>query len=79
MLPFHRELGGAGQPPLVLLHGMLGSSRNWQTEGKDLTAAYEVFALDIRNHGASAHADTMTYPEMMADVREWLDACGLAA
>ena len=77
MLLSHRELGGTGQPPLILLHGMLGSSSNWKTAGKDLTSKYEVFALDMRNHGASGHAETMSYPEMMADVREWLDARGL--
>ena len=70
---FHRDLGGADKPPLVILHGLLGSSRNWQMAGRDLAAAYHVFALDLRNHGSSLHADTMTYPEMMADVLEWLD------
>lgn len=53
---------------------MLGSSRNWQTAGADLAPRYEVFALDLRNHGRSPHAETMTYEEMMADVLAWLDA-----
>jgi esterase len=75
---FHRDLGGGGKPPLVLLHGMLGSSRNWQTAGADLAARYHVFAVDLRNHGRSPHADTMSYAEMMADVLAWLDAQGIA-
>ncbi len=74
---FHRDLGGAGLPPLVLLHGMLGSSRNWQTAGADLAARYHVSALDLRNHGRSPHADEMTYAAMMEDVLGWLDAQGL--
>ena len=74
---FHRDLGGAGLPPLVVLHGMLGSARNWQTAGRDLANRFHVFALDLRNHGGSPHAETMTYPEMMADVIEWLDAQGI--
>jgi esterase len=71
---YHRDLGGAGSPPIVLLHGMLGSSRNWQTAGRDLAANRRVFALDLRNHGLSPHADTMAYPSMVADVLAWLDA-----
>ncbi len=74
---FHRDLGGAGQPPLVLLHGMLGSSRNWQSAGTDLTAHFHVLAPDLRNHGRSPHAASMDYPAMMADVLAWLDAQGL--
>ncbi|WP_233256617.1 alpha/beta fold hydrolase [Opitutus sp. ER46] len=70
---FHRELGGAGNPPLILLHGMLGSSRNWQTTGADLAQRYHVFALDLRNHGKSPHGDEMTYEAMVADVLAWMD------
>jgi len=71
---FHRDLGGAGLPPLVILHGFLGSSRNWQTAGRDLAAHFHVFALDLRNHGSSPHASTQAYDEMVADVLAWLDA-----
>lgn len=75
---FHRDLGGAGRPPLVILHGMLGSSRNWQTAGRELAEQFHVLALDLRNHGASPHAETMNYAEIADDVRRWLDAQGIA-
>ncbi len=78
MILFHRDLGGAGKPPLVILHGFLGSSRNWQTAGRDLAEKFQVFALDLRNHGSSPHADEMTYAAMMSDVLAWLDGQGLA-
>jgi esterase len=74
----HRDLGGAGKPPLVLLHGLLGSSRNWQTAGSDLAQHFNVFALDLRNHGRSPHHPAMSYEAMMDDVLAWLDERGLA-
>jgi esterase len=75
---FHRDLGGAGNPPLILLHGMLGSSRNWQSAGRELAGHFHVLALDLRNHGSSPHADSMSYDEMKADVLGWLDMQGIA-
>jgi esterase len=69
----HRDLGGAGLPPLIILHGMLGSSRNWLTAGRDLAASYHVRALDLRNHGLSPQADEMTYAAMVEDVAAWLE------
>ncbi|MBL9214535.1 MAG: alpha/beta fold hydrolase [Opitutaceae bacterium] len=74
----HVDLGGAGRPPLLVLHGLLGSVRNWQTTGRDLAAGYHVFALDARNHGRSPHAPEMTYAAMAADLLGWMDARGLA-
>src|SRR5580693_9173009 len=76
---YHRDLGGSGEPPIVLLHGMLGSSRNWQVAGKELAASRRVYALDMRNHGLSPHSPEMTYEAMAADVLAWLDAHGMAA
>jgi pimeloyl-ACP methyl ester carboxylesterase len=74
---FHRDLGGEGLPPLVLLHGMLGSSRNWQTAGRDLAERWHVLAPDLRNHGSSPHDAEMNYSAMVADVVAWMDAVGL--
>ncbi len=75
---FHRDLGGAGRPPIVLLHGFLGSSRNWQTAGAGLASRYHVCALDLRNHGRSPHASEMTHETLAADVLAWMDAQGFA-
>lgn len=78
MVLHHLELGGAGNPPLILLHGMLGSSRNWQTTGRELAAHHHVFAIDARNHGRSPHAPEHSYALMVEDLLRWLDARGLA-
>jgi pimeloyl-ACP methyl ester carboxylesterase len=74
---FHRDLGGEGKPPLVVLHGLLGSSRNWTTAGADLAKIRHVLAPDLRNHGSSPHAAEHTYAAMEADVLETLSALGV--
>jgi esterase len=74
----HTDLGGAGLPPMILLHGLLGSSRNWLTTGRDLAKHQHVLALDARNHGKSPHAPEMTYEVMVQDTLAWMDVRGLA-
>jgi pimeloyl-ACP methyl ester carboxylesterase len=73
---FHRDLGGTG-PHLVVLHGFLGSSRNWQAAGRELSAHFRVHLLDLRNHGDSPHAPESDYASMTRDIIEWLDENGL--
>jgi esterase len=70
---FHRDFGGESNPPLILLHGLLGSSRNWVTVGKLLSQSFHVVALDLRNHGQSPHDVSMDYPTLVQDVINWLD------
>ena len=69
---------GSG-PPLVILHGLFGSARNWQSIAKHLASHYTVYALDLRNHGSSPHAVTMSYQEMAGDVIDFLDDQQLTA
>jgi len=74
----HRLLGGADTaPPVVLLHGLLGSSRNWLSAGRLLADFNRVYALDLRNHGESPHDRRMDYPTLAGDVIHWMDLNGL--
>jgi len=74
---FYREYGDAGHPPLIVFHGLLGSSRNWQAAGADLGRIFRVYCLDLRNHGKSPHAAPHSYQAMMDDVFAWMDERGL--
>jgi pimeloyl-ACP methyl ester carboxylesterase len=44
---------GSG-PPVVLIHGMVNSSRHWETVALRLAARYRVIAPDLIGHGDSA-------------------------
>lgn len=64
---------GQGEP-LVMLHGLFGSSDNWLGVASKLAQKFHIFLLDLRNHGASPHSDETNYSIMAEDVREFLDA-----
>jgi len=68
----------AGQGhPVAFLHGLLGAGQNFGAVQKAIAArGHRVLALDLRNHGSSPHAATMSYPEMAEDVTETLRAEG---
>ena len=71
-----RDLGGSGEP-VVILHGLFGSSQNWAGMGRKLSSAGHVFAPDLRNHGESAHAPTHSLADCVQDLADWADARGL--
>ncbi len=58
---------------LVIIHGLFGSSRNWQGLSKQFAEHFDVITLDLRNHGDSFHDDQMDYPVMARDVIALLD------
>ncbi len=55
-------------PPLVILHGLFGSKRNWTSVAKALSGRHAVYCLDLRNHGDSPWDASMSYDAMAADV-----------
>jgi esterase len=67
---------GAGAP-VILLHGLFGSARNFGVVQRALTPLFRVIAMDARNHGASPHAPGMRYATLAADVLETMDALGV--
>lgn len=71
-----REFGERSntRPSLVLLHGLLGSSVNWQGLARGLAARHHCLVPDLRNHGGSPHSGAMDYTLMSADVLALMDA-----
>ena len=63
---------------MVILHGLLGASRNWVTIGKTLKTRFDVHLLDLRNHGNSPHADNMRWSELIADLQLYLESHALS-
>ena len=63
---------GEGEP-LIILHGLFGSNKNWQSISKVLSQSFDVLTLDLRNHGESFHSAVMDYPSMVRDVHHLLN------
>ncbi|NIY78003.1 alpha/beta fold hydrolase [Celeribacter sp. HF31] len=66
-----------GQPtdasPLLIVHGLFGSARNWGVISKRLSDERLVVAVDQRNHGDSPRFPTQSYPDMAADLADVLE------
>lgn len=65
---FYRKYGNG--PPLIILHGLFGSSDNWVTIAKKIADKYTVYLPDMRNHGNSPHSEIHDYKSMRDDLHE---------
>jgi pimeloyl-ACP methyl ester carboxylesterase len=73
-----RSTVGTGRP-LIVAHGLLGQGRNWRALQRALAARLvgtAVTAVDLRNHGHSPHAPSMTLEDMAGDIEGLLDELG---
>ncbi len=66
----------SGLPPLLIVHGLFGSARNWGVIAQRMSADRDVLAVDMRNHGTSPRFPTHSYPDMAADLAEVIAANG---
>lgn len=66
----YQSVGDPRFPNLLILHGLMGSRRNWSSIAKKLENDYHVYLIDLRNHGVSPHYDSMSYEEMADDIIE---------
>ncbi len=77
-IALHYQISGPAQGvPLVILHGLFGSADNWRSHAKQWQEQRRVVAVDLRNHGRSPHAKTMSYQAMAEDVIALLDQLGI--
>lgn len=72
----HYSETGSGEP-LFILHGLFGSSKNWQSLARVFSQHFRVYVLDLRNHGQSFHHQEMNYAVLADDVYRLFDHLGI--
>ncbi len=55
MMKLFQRHYGEKEPAIIILHGILGSGRNWHTAAKIFAEHHRVIVPDLRNHGHSPH------------------------
>ena len=68
---FYRKEGNG--TPMVIVHGLYGSSDNWLNIGKHLAEKHTIYIIDQRNHGRSPFANTHTFNDLRNDLEDFFD------
>lgn len=67
-IELYYEIAGSGQP-LVFIHGLGASSRDWEAQVHHFCKTYQVITLDLRGHGQSDKPDgPYTIPLFAQDI-----------
>jgi len=72
---FHKILGEGS--PIVIAHGLYGSSDNWISIAKELAQKHQVILVDLRNHGQSPHSNSHSYSDLADDLFELFNKLNL--
>ncbi|HVV75727.1 MAG TPA: alpha/beta hydrolase [Mycobacteriales bacterium] len=70
---------GEGEPPLVLVHGYIGSHVDWDLVAPALASSRRVITYDHRGHGDSTNAGNAaayTFDKLVDDLESVVDALG---
>ena len=70
-MKLHFKKFGAG-PPIIMLHGFLGSLDNLLPIGRAMSEKHTVYLLDQRNHGQSPHSNEHNYSLLAGDLHEFV-------
>ncbi len=72
---YYKEFGQGF--PIIILHGLYGSSDNWVTIAKKLASEFRVIIPDQRNHGRSFHAPEMNFEILTDDLYNFINELNL--
>lgn len=67
----------AGVAPLIILHGLFGTGRNWEGIARRMSARRPVITLDLPNHGRSTWVADIDYEGMARAVSGFLASQGI--
>ncbi|HYA99484.1 MAG TPA: alpha/beta hydrolase [Ktedonobacteraceae bacterium] len=74
---FHRT-GGAGKPPLILLHGVMDNGLCWTPVARDLQTQFDIIMPDARGHGQTGGwLENFSYTQLADDVVALIGTLGL--
>lgn len=74
-----RETGEASAPPVVVLHGIMGHSREWDTMLESVRHLARLVVVDQRGHGQSDWASDYSIPALSGDIAAVIRRLGLEA
>ena len=77
-LNFEHFCENAVKDSLIIIHGLYGSAANFKSLAKVYANYFNVYCIDLRNHGGSPHAGDMSYQVMADDVLKFMDDQGLS-
>jgi esterase len=66
----------AALPPVLIVHGLYGSGRNWGVIAKRLSEQRRVVTVDMRNHGASFWEESHSYHDLARDLALVIEGLG---
>jgi pimeloyl-ACP methyl ester carboxylesterase len=76
-VPVHYQVGGSGEPSLVLVHGWALDARLWDGQVPRLSGRHRVVTLDLAGHGASGRQrSAWTMAAFGEDVKAVVEAVG---
>ena len=73
----YMTFGDEKSPPVMIVHGLYGSGRNWGVIAKRLSDQFFVITVDLRNHGDSPWLDTHNYHVMADDLVEVINSLNI--
>jgi len=62
---------------LVILHGLFGAGRNWGAIARKLAERFNIYLVDLPNHGESPWVESLTYEAMADAVAGFLHTRGI--
>jgi pimeloyl-ACP methyl ester carboxylesterase len=72
----HFRVAGSGQP-VVLIHGLSGSSRWWRKNVPVLAKQFRVYTIDLIGFGRSRRSGRFVLDEASTRLVQWMDEIGL--
>lgn len=73
----YMTFGDENSPPVMIVHGLYGSGKNWGVIAKRLSDKFFVITVDLRNHGDSPWLDTHNYHVMADDLVEVINSLNI--